>query len=378
MNKKLLLVAVAIMALTGCNRETPKSAQDRSGGASPMQDFTNYFAMRDAERQKNVRSDALINSLRPSGQLNHVADVVWCGDNKTLVSSGGTDISVLMWEVQTGKVLHSLTREGGSRAIACSKSGKYVASGNSVQKPESSVRVWDIGKEEIANDIAGPFPPLDGSNNSYPQFLIFSPDDSRLFAHYINRKQEQRLVVYEVPSWKVISDLVLPGRHGIKPVLSTQGEYYAYDSDSKDIVVINALNGVEKLRIHTEKLRPRVLAFGRDDKSIFIGGQRLYDGIHQEMPEQVIEEYSLDDGKNLQSVVTGHYEELSALAFRQDSGLLISASLDKTIELRNSSSSSLIATVGNKTSQIYSVDIRTDGQQAASACGDKIDIWSLQ
>lgn len=95
------------------------------------------------------------------------------------------------------------------------------------------------------------------------------------------------------------------------------------------------------------------------------------------MPEQVVEEYSLDDGELLRSIVTGHLYELSAMTFRQDSGLLITASVDKTVELRNSISGSPVATLGDKTNQIHSIDIRSDGKQFASG-GGVINIWSLQ
>ena len=65
------------------------------------------------------------------------------------------------------------------------------------------------------------------------------------------------------------------------------------------------------------------------------------------------------------------------MALRQDPGLLITVSIDKTVELRNSESGSLVATLGDKANQITSIDIRPDGKQFASA-GGVINIWSLQ
>jgi len=340
-----------------------------------MQGFVQHFEKLEAERQNAVQSDGLVNILRTSGQF-HVADVVWCGGNKTLVSSGGTDTSVLIWDAQRAEILYTLDRAAGSRAIACSENGRFIASGNSDKEQTVAVRVWDIDKLGAASDIAGPFLPFEGRNDSFAKFLIFSSDNSRLYAHYVNRKREHRLVAYEVPSWKIISDIALSGSLDTKPILSTQGHLYAYGLGSRDIVVIDALNGTEKVQFRTERLRPRVLAFGRDDKTIFVGGQRLYNGPHQGMLEQVVEEYSLGDGKLLRSIVTRHLYELSAMAFRQDLCLLITASVDKTIELRNSGSGSLVATLGDKTNQIYSIDIRRDGKQLASG-GGVINIWSL-
>jgi WD40 repeat protein len=366
---KWLLVIVVFLALLKVTAYSSEPEQ--------MKGFIQYFEKLDAERQKAARLDGLVNTLRTSGQL-HVADVVWCGDNKTLVSSGGIDTSLLVWDTQRGDVLHTLDRANGSRSIACSENGRFVASGNSAKEQTAAVRVWNIGKVVVASDIAGPFTPLDGRNNSFAKFLIFNSDNSRLYAHYVNRKFEQRLVAYEVPSWKIVSDFGLSGNLHARPTLSTHSQLYAYGLDAQTIAVINILNGVEKSRFRTVKLLPSVLAFGRDGKTIFVGGKRLYDGPHQGMPEQVIEEYSLDEGKIIRSIVTGHLDGLSAIVFRQDSDLIITASIDKTIELRNAATGSLVTTLGDKTTQIYSMDIRSDGKQAASAGGEIINIWSLQ
>ena len=362
------LVVVMTQGLASCDSRSKQ-----------MQGFVQHFEKLETERQDTVRSEGLVNTFRTSGQF-HIADVVWCGNNKTLVSSGGTDTSVFMWDAQSGKILYTLDRAAGSRAIACSKNGHFVASGNSDKEQTAAIRVWDVSKSGAASNIAGPFLPFEGQNDSFAKFLIFNWDNSRLYAHYENRKHEHRLVAYEVPSWKTISDFAQSGRLVTKPALSTQGQLYAYGLGSRDaavIVVINALNGAEKIRFRTEKLRPHVLVFGRDTKTIFVGGQRLYNGSHQGMPEQVVEEYSLEDGRLLRSIVTGHLDQLSAMALRQDSSLLITASIDKTVELHDSESGSLVAILGDKTNQIYSIDIRPDGKQFVSA-GGVINIWSLQ
>lgn len=346
-------------------------------GQKQMAGFVQLFQKLDADRQQAVQSERLVNTFRTSGQF-HVADVFWCGDNNTIVSSGGTDTAVLLWDAQRGEILRTLDRVEGSRAIACGGNGKFVASGNSNKVPGNDVRVWDVSKVSGVTNIAGPFPPLNGRSNSFVKFLIFNRDNTRLYAHYVNRKSEHRLVLYAVPSWKVISDFALAGRLDTKPTLSAKGQLYAYGLGSRDIAVVDALSGVEKLRFRSEKLLPSVLVFGHDDKTIFVGGQRLYDGPHQGMPEQVVEEHSVSDGKLLRSIKTGHIEKLSAMNLSPDSAFLITASGDKTIELRNAESGALIATQGDKTNQIYSIDIRPDGKQFASASGRAVNIWTLK
>lgn len=346
-------------------------------GQKQMEGIVHTFEKLDAERQKSVQSERLVNTFRANGQF-HVADVVWCGDNNTIVSSGGTDTSVLLWDAQHGEILRTLERVAGSRAIACGGNGKFVVSGNSNKELGNDVRVWDVSQASVVTNIAGPFPPLDGRSDSFVKSLIFNRDSTLLYAHYMNRKSEHRLVLYEVPSWKVVGDFALPGRPDAKPALSAKGHLYAYGLGSRDIAVVDALSGVEKLRFRSEELLPSVLAFGHDDKTIFVGGQRLYSRPHQGMPEQVVEERRLPDGKLLRSIKTGHIEKLSAMNLSPKSAFLITASGDKTIELRNAESGALITTQGDKTNQIYSVDIRPDGKQFATASGGAVNIWALQ
>lgn len=365
-NGALILLAVAItLALAMCD-----------SGPQQMQGFVQHLSNLESERQRAVQPEAPISTLHPTGRF-HIADVVWCGDNKTLVTSGGTDTSVLVWDAQRGEILRTLDRAAGSEAIACSESGRFIASGNSIEDQKAAVRVWDLSKSAQAIDIAGPFPTFEGGNDSFAKYLVFSSDKRRLYVHYVNRKREHRFVAYEVPTWKVASDIVLPGVLETKPILSARGNLYAYGFGIQDIAVIDPVSGAEKLRFHTEKVRGRVLAFSRENASIFVGGQRLYDGPHQGMPEQVVEEYSLENGKLVRSIVTEHLYELSGIALREHPDLLITASGDKTIELRNPVSGALVGILGDKTNQIHSIQVRPDGKQVATA-GGVVNIWNLQ
>jgi len=61
-------------------------------------------------------------------------------DGKTL-ASGGPDASVRIWEVKTGKVLHTLRRKGGATAVTYSADGKWLA----VDFGDESVRLFETG-----------------------------------------------------------------------------------------------------------------------------------------------------------------------------------------------------------------------------------------
>lgn len=366
---KRLISAVLVAAITQCLASC-------DSGPEQMQGFINHFAKLEAERQKSVQQGGPLNTFSTNEKF-HIADVAWCGNNETLVSSGGTDTAVLIWDTRRAEVVRILNRSSGTRAIACSSNGRFIASGNKDKRSMVAVRIWDVSKSDEKSDIYDSFPSLEGNTDSYAKFVAFSSDNSLLFVHYVNRKRINRLVTYEVPSLKVINDFVLPaGRLNAKPIINTHSQLYAYGEGFRNVVVIGAIDGRERLRLSTKKLIPSVLAFGKNNKTIFVGGRRIYEGPRHGLPEQVIEEYRLQDGKLLRSIITGHIDALSAISFLEESDMIITASVDKTVELRSSDSGILLATLGDKINNIYSISIRPDGKQLVSA-GGVINIWSL-
>jgi len=264
----------------------------------------------------------------------------------------------------------------GSSSISCSDNGRFLASANSIINQSSALKIWDLDNPEGVLDITGPFPLLNGKNDSFGSYLTFNSQNSRLYAHYRNRKHQQRLITYDTKSWEIVNDFTLQGRRNTKPALNEQKKLYAYGLDNRSISVINILNGAEIINITTGNLYPSVVSFGKGGATIFIGGKRLYDAPHTGLSEQVIEEYSLSDGSILQTVVTGHIFDLTAIIYLQETMTLITASSDKTIELRNANTGKLIDTLGDKTNQIYSMDVSSDGKHLVTA-GGVINIWSL-
>lgn len=344
-------------------------------GQKEMQGYISHFQRLEVERQKVVRRDGLLKTLHP-GNL-HVADVAWCGDGKALVSSGGTDMKVLVWAPQHGEKLHVLDRLSGSRALACSADGRLLASGNYDKVSDIVIRVWDLETPGTMRDVRGPFPMIDGRHANYLNFVGFSPDSRYMLAHFVNVKQGHSLVVYETKPWKEIQIFRFEGRLDTRPALSASAHLYAYGDLNRNIVILDWLNSKEKIRFQAEKLKPRAIAFGSNDKIIYVAGRRLYDGPHHGMPEHFIQVYELARGKLLQEIKTAHLYDINALSYSHAPRLLITASGDKTAEIRDANTGVLINTLGDTENQIYSIDVSRDGERLASA-GGVVNIWSLK
>jgi len=363
--RKATLALVAALALSACDN-APRD----------LEQLRRHLEKTTSERQQSVSAKRPITKMN-GGKTFYAGSVAWCGDSKTLISSGGR--TALVWNANSGEMINVLPRISASGAIACDKRGEVFASGNYDKESRLAIRVWRLGNERNPIDIEGPFPSVEGRNDNVVRFLAFTPDNKSLLAHYSTFKGEQhRLVVYDYLSLSAVRQHELGGPLRAKPTISASGQKYAFGKGQQEIIVLNLIgSGEERLRFHTERLRPQVLAFGRDDKTLLVAGPRLYNGPHRGMPEHVIEEYSLIDGRLLKSIVTGHIDGLTALAFVAESGLVITASVDKTIEIRNASTGALVETIGDKTGEIQAAQIRPDGKALAVANGP-VSVWALQ
>jgi hypothetical protein len=153
---------------------------------------------------------------------------------------------MLLWNVHTQAVLHKLDRNSASRAIACSASSRLVASGNYERSSAIALRIWDLREAETSRDVAGPFPSVEGRNDSILAYVAFSPDSRSLFAHYVNARRDQnQVVIYDVGSLRTIRQFSFPGRLEGKPQLNGRGNRYAYALSSLRVVIIDTENGKE-------------------------------------------------------------------------------------------------------------------------------------
>ncbi|MCL1468869.1 WD40 repeat domain-containing protein [Argonema galeatum] len=102
-----------------------------------------------------------------------------------------------------------------------------------------------------------------------------------------------------------------------------------------------------------------------------------YDDISTDGREGTIKLWNLDNGQLLRTL-TGHTDEVRAIASSPDGNILASGSHDNTIKLWNPNNGQLLRTLTGHSDWVASVAISPDGKTLASASFDKtIKIWDL-
>ena len=349
---------------------------------SPMGGLVEGLEAMLAARQKMVDSESLISSLLPNDPF-HVADVSWCGNNNSLISSGGSDKAILLWDTTNRTVVRALDRASGSRAIACDRRARLVATGSG-----AALRLWDLNNRDKTQDIPGPFPLDNDRNVTSVKALFFSANNRFLHTHWQHvipsdrNRIEQRLVTYNLETFKAVGEVSLsssiPAWQALRPALSRKGVLYAYahgDTSAMYISVVAPLSGRKTIEFRSEDLLPNATAFGLDDDTVLIAG-RLQNTSAFGRGEYAVTEYSIRERKHVRSFVTGHIENIHAIAYRQHSDILITAAGDKTVELRKYSTGNLLKTLGDRKNPVYSIAVQPDGNQFVSA-GGVINIWPL-
>lgn len=269
-------------------------------------------------------------------------------DSQTVASSS-LDCSIKLWDVKTGKRLHSLREHSGvPRALAFSPDGQSIASADN-----SSLRIWDGATGEQLQVLE--------NLSNIARGIIFSADSQavilacngflkswncRTGEELWTRKLDERLEDSLMAFSSVTAMVAL--------------------SDSRSITIWDYRNGKELRKLSLFADSPSSMAFSPDGRLLGV-------------VDRSIQIWHVESGKQLRIIEVGPPGGLSiwGLDFSPDSQAVI-ASKDGSIQLWNVETGKLLRTFTGH-ADVFSVSFSPDGQTIASGSYDGIvKLWDAK
>lgn len=270
-------------------------------------------------------------------------------DGRTLATTS-TDKTAIVWDAQTGKVIHTLA--GHTDTVACldfSPDGKILATGSD----DLTIRLWDVASGELLLTLEGPEDVIwalsyapDGRHiaaTSYDQTLrIWDTESGEEVANYplvttasgiayapdgkaiLTAGDDNIARLYSASTGEVLQEFKGHSLPIISVAYSHDGKYVATGSNDKTARIWDAQTGQELMRLigHQESIYG--INFSSDSRYVFTGG---YD--------RVAMLWDRESGIRIRQFI-GHRSSLYSSAISPDDRWVLTGSFDGTARLWDS------------------------------------------
>jgi len=306
---------------------------------------------------RDALTGTIVTTINGSGMPNSIA---FSPDNKYIVS-GGSDCTVKVWDIATGKRVTTLRGHGNAvSSVVFTLDGKRIVSGSE----DGTIKVWDAYVDYAAKYFR---------SHTNAVKTAFSPDGKRL----VSRTMDGKMKVWDVASTAEIMTLS-GGRSGKSslfrlPVFSPDGKRIASIGAERAIVVWDAETGAEVMAFGGQDEEIGCLAFSPDSRRIVSGsskrGADRYPG--------KVKLWDVARGEEIMTWAGGGHGVIS-IAFSPDGQRIVSGHWSGIVKVWDAASGSeVMKFIGPEDSKISSVEFSPDGKRIAAAClGDRTArIW---
>ncbi|MDX6271747.1 MAG: hypothetical protein QOD28_2970 [Acidobacteriota bacterium] len=333
-----------------------------------------------------------------AGHAGAVLTVTFSPDGK-LLASGARDNSIKLWDAATGRELHALAGHTDRvRSLAFSPDSKRLASGSN----DRTIKIWDASKGRETRTLAGHADPVvavaftDGGRNLVSaaagslaltrwdaesgkqlgttsdadsletlEAAVFSAD-GRVVA---SSNGDKTVVLRDVSAPRVVRVLETRASSVYAAAFSPDGKWFASGSKDNTVRLWEAATGRELRNLGGNvagNIGPVTsVAFSADSRTLAAGG--LSGGVKL---------WEVMSGRELQPAPAAHAETVNAVAFNA-TGVLASASNDRTIKLRDAATGRELRTLTGHGGEVHALAFSADGARLASGSSNgEIKIWN--
>jgi WD40 repeat protein len=273
-------------------------------------------------------------------------------DGKYLVTASRDGVAKI-WNVQTGKLIHSLKGTGWISSVVFSAYDVFIIT----TSRDGTANIWDAKKGKL----------LETFEQVYHTATL-SPDLKQLLA--VNNNETAEIYDVETGEFKYdFSEDIYTFQNTSSAVFSPDGRYVATSGDPAKIW--DAQTGHLLFSLKGPVPGTEAIAFSPDSKWVITtGSATMWDGT------AII--WDVQSGKILRSF-EGHTTETTHASFSSDGKLLITASTDDNVKLWNMETGKWLHTFKGHTNWITSATFSPDSRFAVTSSDDNSAIiWDVR
>jgi WD40 repeat protein len=284
-----------------------------------------------ADRFKDLKVETL-----PQLTDHYTINTMAVSPDAALVASGSSDGTILLLDVATKKVIHTLRGDGQSvRSVEFNPNGTILASGSSGH----SAYLWNVktGREIMRNS--------DGFVHQI--FSVnFHPKKPLLAIGYGDGK----IAIWDFEKNIQVGFLKAPSEEILSVMFSTDGESLASSTSSGSIMIWDIRTGKIDRQFYGDKSSVWSVAFSQDGKYLASSSTKNAGYI-----------WSATTG-NLIHKLEGHSESINSIKFSPDSNWIVTGSSDKSFKIWNAKTAQEVHSVNRFSDAVNTIDFSPDGR----------------